>query len=96
MKMHPSEILIRPVITEKSTQLHGRGRYIFQVSLKATKSQVKAAVEQAFDVRVSAINILKLPGKRKRYGPRLTRARPMKKAMVTLRAGDRIQIFEGL
>lgn len=94
--MHPSEVLIRPVITEKSTQLHDQGRYIFEVPLGATKGQVKAAVEQAFEVHVTAVNIAKLPGKRKRYGPRLTKAHPIKKAMVTLRSGDRIQLFEGL
>jgi large subunit ribosomal protein L23 len=94
--MHSVDILIRPIITEKSTQLHDSGRYIFQVAPKATKTQVKDAVEQAFDVHVAAVNILKLPGKRKRYGPRLSKARSIKKAVVTLRAGDRIQIFEGL
>ena len=94
--MHPPEILVRPVITEKSTLLHEKGRYVFQVSPKATKPQIKAAVEQAFEVHVAAVNIIKLPGKRRRYGPRLVKARPVKKAIVTLRPGDRIQIFEGL
>ena len=96
MNMHPSEVLIRPVITEKSTQLHDKGRYMFEVPLRATKGQVKAAVEQAFEVHVAAVNIAKLPGKRKRYGARLTKPHPVKKAMVTLRSGDRIQLFEGL
>ena len=94
--MRPSDILVRPIITEKSTLLHDSGRYIFQVAPKATKIQVKKAIEQAFEVHVAAVNMLKLPGKRKRYGPRLSKARSIKKAVVTLRAGDRIQIFEGL
>lgn len=94
--MHPAEILKRPVITEKSTLLHDTGRYIFEVMPNATKPQVKAAVERAFDVHVIAVNMIKLPGKRKRYGPRFNKPSPMKKAVITLRPGERIQIFEGL
>lgn len=96
MKMHPAEILKRPVITEKSTLLHDTGRYVFEVMPNATKPQVKAAVEKAFDVHVTAVNMIKLPGKRKRYGPRFSKPSPFKKAVVTLKSGERIQIFEGL
>ena len=94
--MRPGEILIRPVITEKSTLLHDKGRYIFEVRPKATKPEVKEAVEQAFGVHVKAVNIIRLLGKRKRYGPRLVKASPTKKAVVTLRPGERIQLFEGI
>lgn len=94
--MHPANVLLRPVITEKSTLLHDKGRYIFEVSPKASKPDIKSAVEQAFNVHVASVNIVKLPGKKKRYGPRFSKPSPVKKAVVTLRSGEKIQIFEGL
>ncbi len=94
--MNPGDILIRPIITERSTMLHTQGKYIFQISKTATKPLVKQAVEQAFNVTVLAVNVNKLPGKRKRMGPRLVHQPTMRKAVVTLRTGDTIKIFEGL
>ena len=94
--MNPGDILVRPIITERSTMLHTQGKYIFQISKRATKPQVKQAVEQAFNVKVLAVNTNKLPGKRKRMGPRLVHTPTVRKAVVTLRTGDKIQLFEGL
>ena len=94
MKIH--QVLIKPTITEKSTLLQESGKYTFQVSLRANKVEVKEAVEKSFDVTVLDVNITKLHGKRKRYGSRVTKKPDIKKAVVTLSEGDRINIIEGL
>jgi large subunit ribosomal protein L23 len=93
--MNIYEVLIRPIITEKSTLLQEKGKYVFQVAPGANKAQVKEAVEKVFKVKVLSVNITKLPGKRKRYGPRWVKEPAIKKAVVTLRPGDKIQIVEG-
>lgn len=86
------DILIRPVITEKSLLQAGLNRYTFIVNPTANKTQIKQAVEQAFDVKVTAVNVSKLPGKKRRRGRTVGYTQTRKKAMVTLRAGDRIEI----
>ena len=96
MDLHPFEILRRPIVTEKSTDMQENGRYVFEVAPSATKHQIKWAVQQAFDVRVAKVNTMKKPGKMKRYGPRFTRQKASKKAIVTLAPGDTITIFEGV
>ncbi|NQW16009.1 MAG: 50S ribosomal protein L23 [Chloroflexi bacterium] len=93
--MHTWEILRRPIVTEKSTLLGEVGKYVFEVNKKAGKPQIKRAVEVAFNVSVVSVNTLKVPGKTKRYGPRMTTTPAWKKAIVTLRSGDTIQLFEG-
>ena len=94
--MHIQDILIKPLITEKSTLLQENGKYVFHIGNKANKAQVREAVQTVFDVKVLSVNICRVRGKQKRYGPRLTQTPDMKKAIVTLLAGDRIQLIEGL
>jgi large subunit ribosomal protein L23 len=95
--MQPSEILKRPVVTEKSTDLQEyQRRYVFEVAPGATKHQIKWAVESAFKVTVTKVNTMHVRGKMKRYGPRVTLQRGWKKALVTLSPGDTITIFEGV
>ena len=94
--MNIYEVLLRPIITEKSTLLQDEGRYTFQVNLRANKGLVKEAVEKNFNVTVVDVNITMLRGKRKRYGPKVKRMPDTKKAVVTLRAGERINLVEGL
>ncbi len=94
--MNIYEVLVKPNITEKSTLLQESGRYTFQVELKANKSQVKEAVEKNFNVTVLGVNITKIHGKRKRYGPRTKKMPDIKKAVITLKPGDRINLIEGL
>ena len=95
--MHPFDILRRPIITEKSTLMQEDGRYIFEVAPKATKHQIKQAVEMAFDVSVVKVNTMNQRGKRKRLGGQRFSTEPLrKKAIVTLAAGDTITIFEGV
>ena len=94
--MNIYQVLLKPTITEKSTLLQESSIYTFQVDLKANKSQVKEAVEKNFDVTVRDVNITKLHGKRKRYVQRFKKMPDIKKAVVTLRPGDRINLIEGL
>ena len=94
--MNIHQVLVKPTITEKSTLLQESGKYTFQVALKANKVEVKEAVERSFGVTVLDVNITKLHGKHKRYGPRISKQPDIKKAVVTLKSGDRIELIEGL
>ena len=89
-------VLIKPTITEKSTLLQESGKYTFQIAQEANKVEVKQAVESNFGVTVLDVNITKLRGKKKRYGPRIKQRPDTKKAVVTLQQGDRINLVEGL
>ena len=72
------------------------GKYTFQIASRANKVEVKEAVEKNFGVTVLDVNITKLKGKKKRYGPRIKQRPDIKKAVVTLKSGDRINLIEGL
>ncbi|MCL2149790.1 MAG: 50S ribosomal protein L23 [Dehalococcoidia bacterium] len=90
------DILRRPLITEKGTNLQADGKYAFEVSLHATKHQIKTAVEQAFKVEVLAVNVMNIRGKTKRIKSGYTTDPSWKKAIVSLKAGDKIELFEGV
>ena len=94
--MHPLSILRRPIITEKSTLLQDQGKYAFEVANNANKFQIKNAVQEAFDVNVMKVNVIKVRGKRKRFGPKETSRKSWKKAIVSLAPGQAITIFEGV
>jgi large subunit ribosomal protein L23 len=96
--LHPYEVLRRPIVTEKSTVLAGQGKYVFEVALEANKTQIKEAVQRAFDVTVADVNTMIERGRRRRnrYGRRTGTAPAYKKAIVTLAPGNQIQIFEGV
>ena len=94
--MNIHQVLLKPTITEKSTLLQESGRYTFQIAPKANKIQVKEAVEKNFNVTVLGVNITKLHGKRKRYGARVKKMPDIKKDVVTIKDGDRINLVEGL
>jgi large subunit ribosomal protein L23 len=95
--LHRYEVLRRPIVTEKSTLLGARGKYVFEVAMNANKPQIKDAVEQAFDVHVTAVNTMIVRGKTKRFGrQRPSRQPSWKKAVVTVQAGEQIEIFEGV
>ena len=94
--MHLYEVLRRPLITEKATELQALGKYAFEVDREATKPQIKQAVEVAFKVKVAAVNVMTVADKRRRMGMRQLPAHPWKKAVVTLKAGDKIELFEGV
>ena len=92
--MHLYEVLKRPLITEKYTSLQAIGKYAFEVSLDATKPQVKDAIEKAFNVTVTSMNLMNVVGRSHRFGRRVVPAKPWKKAVVTLKPGDKIELFE--
>lgn len=94
--MHPYEVLRRPMITEKATVLKEQGKYVFEVASRAGRQQVKQAVEKAFNVEVLKVNIVNLPGKMKRAGKRTYMTDSMKKAIVTLAPGSKIEFIEGI
>ncbi len=95
MSLHPGEILIAPVVSEKSYGQSVENRYTFRVHKDAHKTQIRQAVEQLFDVKVVGVNVLKVQPKPKRRGM-IKGTRPgWKKAIVEVRAGDKIDIFEG-
>jgi large subunit ribosomal protein L23 len=89
------EVLIAPVVSEKSYSLIEDNKYSFRVHEKAHKTQIRQAVEELFEVKVEAVNIVKVPSKPKRRGFSQGKKPGWKKAVVRLRAGDRIEIFEG-
>jgi large subunit ribosomal protein L23 len=95
MSLHPSEVLIRPVISEKSYEQIAQNQYTFRVHQNAHKTQVRQAVEQLFDVKVERVNIVKVQPKPKRRGTFKGTKPGWKKAVVQLRKGDSIEIFEG-
>ena len=95
-EIHPYSVLLRPIITEKSTVLTGDNKYVFEVDLRSNKDQIKEAVELAFSVRVAAVNTMKVKGKPHRFGRKVTNKPDWKKAIVTLIPGDKIELFEGI
>jgi large subunit ribosomal protein L23 len=95
----PYTVIVRPVITEKSTDLAAANKYIFEVDIRANKPQIKAAVETAFEVTVVEVNTMVMKGKprgNRRFGRKVTYGTDWKKAIVTLAADDKIELFEGV
>jgi len=94
--MHVYDVLSRPLVTEKNVQLQALGKYAFEIASRANKHQVKQAVETAFKVDVTKVNIVTVPGKQRRIGRQQVLTPSWKKAIVTLKAGDKIELFEGV
>lgn len=94
--MHLYEVLRRPLITEKNTSLQALNKYAFEIADGANKMMIQQAVEKAFKVKVTGVNVITVPGKAKKVGRRTTFTYPWKKAIVTLQAGDKIEYFEGV
>ena len=95
-EIHQNSVLLRPLVTEKSTTLAGKNQYVFEVDLRANKAQVRESVELVFEVSVLRVNTMVVKGKKRRYGRNLTKRPDWKKAIVTLKPGDSIEIFEGI
>ena len=95
MSLHPNEILLAPVVSEKSYSLIGEGKYVFRIHPDAHKTQVRQAVEELFGVHVEGVNVLKVQPKPKRRGLSKGIRPGWKKAIVQLREGETIEIFEG-
>ena len=90
------EVLRRPLITEKTTLLQSQNKYAFEVARGANKNEIKEAVEKAFKVTVTGVNVLKVPAKRRRAGRKYIVTSPWRKALVTVKPGDKIAFFEGV
>ncbi len=95
--MHLYEVLRRPLTTEKTNRLKDDMRqYVFEVDMRATKPQIKEAVETAFKVEVIDVNVMRMSRKRRHYGRRVIYKPAWKKAIVTLPVNQRIDLFEGV
>lgn len=88
-----ADLVLRPIVTEKATMLLEQNKYVFEVVLKATKPQIKAAIESLFEVKVTGVNTLRPPRKKRRVG-KFAGYKPLyKRAIVTLAEGDSITLF---
>ena len=94
--MEHSQVIISPVVSEKSYVLASTGRYTFRVHPDAHKTQIRQAVEALFDVHVQDVRTISVKSKPKRRGTSRGRTRSWKKAIVQIRAGESIPIFAGL
>jgi large subunit ribosomal protein L23 len=91
------DVIVRPIVTEKSTDLHDRQKkYSFVVAREANKVEIARAIEKLFPVTVRDVNTMQYRGKERRVGKNVGRRASWKKAVVTLREGDTIEIFEGV
>ena len=92
----PQDIILKPVITEKSMDELQNGKYTFKVAVDSNKSEIKKAVEALFDVKVAKVNTISVKGKQKRMGRSVGYRPDWKKAIVTLEGDKTIEFFEGL
>ena len=91
----PRDVLLAPVISEKSYGLVDEGKYTFLVHPDANKTEIKIAVEKVFNVKVTSVNTINRTGKTRRTKNGLGKRKDTKRAIVSLKAGDRIDIFGG-
>ena len=95
--MDARDVIKRPVITERSSELMADKKYTFEVDLRANKTQVKDAVEEIFDVKVEKVNTMHVSGKKRRLGVNFGKTRDWKKAVVKLTEDSKeIEFFEGM
>lgn len=92
----PRDVIVRPLVTEKSTRQLEENKYAFMVDVRATKTEIKQAVEEIFKVKVTGVNTLRVPGKTKRMGRFEGKTPEWKKAIVTLEKDHKIPLFEGV
>ena len=98
-QINPYAIILRPLVTEKGTALSLANKYLFEVDIRANKPQIKTAVEKAFNVTVTDVNVMVMKGKprgSRRSGRRTSYGNDWKKAVVTLSPQDKIELFEGV
>ena len=93
--MEPREVVIRPVVSEKSFAAIENNRYTFEVDKRASKPEIADAVAKIFKVTVTKVNTMRVPGKARRVRISKGMSRSWKKAIVTLKEGDKIEFFEG-
>ncbi|AEI46014.1 50S ribosomal protein L23 [Paenibacillus mucilaginosus] len=94
---NPRDIIKRPIITERSSEMMADKKYVFEVDIRSNKTEVKQAIEQIFKVKVSNVNTLRMPAKPKRYGRYSGYTSEWKKAIVTLSADSKeLEFFESV
>ncbi|MBR1580253.1 MAG: 50S ribosomal protein L23 [Selenomonadaceae bacterium] len=91
--MEARDIIIRPLITERSTELMAEGKYVFVVDKRANKIEIGKAINEIFDVKVEKVNTVNVTGKTKRRGRTVGKRADYKKAIVKLAAGETIEFF---
>jgi large subunit ribosomal protein L23 len=94
--MHLYEVIRRPLITEKNSIQQAQGKYVFHVAHGTSKEQIKEAVEAAFKVNVVDVNVMTVAGKARRMRGRMVMNPSWKKAIVSLKTGDKIEMVEGV
>lgn len=92
--MDYNNIVIKPVLSEKSTEMADQNKYVFKVSMNANKHLIKKAIHEIFNITPAKINIMKVRGKRKRVRYQYGFTSSWKKAIVTVKKGDKIELFE--
>lgn len=95
MEVSAFDIIVRPIITEKTSRQMELGQYTFEVLPKAGKVEIRKAVEEAFKVKVAKVHTVNVASKPKRMGAYIGRSRTWKKAIVSLAEGEKIDFFEG-
>ncbi|NJK47939.1 50S ribosomal protein L23 [Candidatus Gracilibacteria bacterium] len=88
-----ADLILKPIVTEKATLLLEQNKYVFDVVLKATKPEIKAAIESLFDVKVVKVNTIRPPRRKRRVGKFIGYKSQYKRAIVTLNEGDSITLF---
>jgi len=91
-----ADLVLRPIVTEKATLQMEDNKFVFDVLPRATKPEIRAAIESLFDVKVTSVNTLKLPRKKKRVGRYIGYKAQYKRAIVTLKEGDTIALYPDL
>jgi large subunit ribosomal protein L23 len=92
--MDYNDVIIEPILSEKSTDLGEQSKYVFRVSIQANKHQVSKAIQEIFNVTPDKVNVMRIRGKRKRVRHQYGITPAWKKAIVTLKEGDKIELFE--
>lgn len=96
MAANPRDIIIRPIVTEKTSDMMKDNKYIFQVAMGANKTEIRQAIEAIFNVKVVNVNTVRVEGKKKRMGRFEGKRSDYKKAIVKLASGNTIPLFEGM
>ena len=96
MAANPRDVLLRPIITEKTSAMQQQNKYTFRVPLTANKIEIRQAVEAVFNVKVVSVNTIQVLGKTKRMGRNVGKRSDYKKAIVKLAEGNTIPLFEGM
>ncbi len=92
--MNSNDVVLRPIVSEKSAEMMESGKYVFQVSVKANKMMIKKAITDLFGVKVETVNVINVRGKKKRVRANFGRTAFSKKAIVSLVDGEKIEIFD--